>query len=299
MTERSPLIQQAFQDEPLSPVDRERLWTTMQHRHSRQARWRNLMLAAVLLLAGAIAAGALVVRNALRSTSSSDRGVFGSIAVAADSISSDSPVEPSMIQETRASAGQETRPEVPSNLIPLLGHRSGLAIDLSNLGERREELAKRFNQIGPGPEHEALSAEMARIDRQIHSTEVAIEVIDRQLGAHHEPVPVFAPGGETIVVEPPHLFPMNGPYTNELMWITGGAGALLALGMVAILGYIRRLTRTTKEALSLIERQVSSQHVTLASGIDAIALEVERLGEGQRFMSKVMASDSRLEVKGG
>ena len=56
-----------------------------------------------------------------------------------------------------------------------------------------------------------------------------------------------------------------------------------------LVGYMRRIARMTREALAAIEKQVSSQHATLASGIDAIAVEVERLGEGQRFMSKALA----------
>ena len=205
-----------------------------------------------------------------------------------------------MIQETRASASQETRPEVPSSLIPLLGHRSALRMELADFSARREQLTTRLNRTEPGAEHNAIATELVSLERQIHATQMAIEVVDRQLAGHHEP-PAFPVPGEpvtTYMESPPHVFQVEGPYTAEIMWITGGAGALLALGMVAIAGYIRRLTRTTKEALSLIEGQVSSQHATLASGIDAIAFEVERLGEGQRFMSKVLASDSRLEVKG-
>ena len=288
MTERSPLIQQAFQDEPLPPGDRERLWTTMEHRHGRQARWRNLMLAAVLLLAGAIVAGALVVRNAIRSTSSFDRGLSGPIVVAADSISTDSPVEASVTQETRA--------EVPSNLIPLLGHRSGLAIDLANQTARREVLAERINRIGPGAEHQALLNELENVDRQIHSTQVAMEVIDRQLAGHQGVLPPLPPV-EAITVEQPHFYPMANPISGDVLAVAGGVGAILILSIVAVAGYIRRLSRTLKEALVQIENQVSSQHATLASGIDAIAVEVERLGEGQRFMSKVLAPNERSGVK--
>lgn len=288
MTERSPLIQQAFQDEPLQPGDRERLWTTMEHRHGRQARWRNLMLAAVLLLAGAIVAGALVVRNAIRSTSSFDRDLSGPIVVAADSISTDSPVEASVTQETRA--------EVPSNLIPLLGHRSGLAIDLANQTARREVLAERINRIGPGAQHASLVAELESVERQIHSTQIAIEVIDRQLAGHHEPLPAVPPV-EAITVEPPQFYTVPNPADGEMIALVGGIGAILILSMVAVVSYIRRLSRTLKEALVQIENQVSSQHATLASGIDAIAVEVERLGEGQRFMSKVLTPELRAEAK--
>ena len=288
MNERSPLIQQAFQDEPLQPGDRERLWTTMEHRHSRQARWRNLMLGAVLLLAGAIVAGAVVVRSSIRSTSSIVRDVLGPVVVAADSISTDSPVEASVTQETRA--------EVPSNLIPLLGHRSGLAVDLANQTARREVLAERINRTGPGAEHQTLLNELENVDRQIHSTQVAMEVIDRQLAGHQGVLPPLPPV-EAITVEEPHFYPMGNPISGDVVAVAGGFGAILILTMVAVVGYIRRLSRTLKDALLQIENQVSSQHATLASGIDAIAVEVERLGEGQRFMSKVLSPDMRADAK--
>jgi hypothetical protein len=288
MTDRSPLIQQAYQDEPLGEAERDRLWSTMQHRSTRQARMRYLLLGGLLLLAGAIGAGLLIARNAVRSTSFFDRRVSGPVLVAADSLSSESPVEHTMIQEP-------AREEIPSNLIPLLGHRSSLRMDLNNFNARREELETRLNQTA-GREHDRIATELASLESQIHSTQIALEVVDRQLAGHNAPLPAMPPM-ETITVEPPQFFTVPNPANGEMIAFVGGVGALLALGMVAVVGYIRRLSRTLKDALTQIEGQVSSQHATLASGIDAIAVEVERLGEGQRFMSKVLNPDPRAEVK--
>lgn len=287
MTDRSSLIQQAYQDEPLGQAGRDRLWSTMQHRSTRQARMRYLVLGGLLLFAGAIAAALLFARNAVRPTSLLDRRASGPVLVAADSISSESPVEHTMIQEP-------AREEVPSNLIPLLGHRSSLRMDLENFGERREALERRLNQTA-GAEHERIAGELASLERQIHSTQLALEVVDRQLAGHNAPLPALPPM-EAITVETPQIYTVNGPFDREIIFI-GSAGILLTLGMVAILFYMRRLARATKEALSLIENQIASQHATLASGIDAIAVEVERLGEGQRFMSKVLNPDVRAEAK--
>ena len=74
----------------------------------------------LLLLAGIVIAAAVLVRTAIRASS-----VPVVVPVAADSISENSPVERSMTQETRR--------EVPSNLIPLLGHRTQLTMDIRNL----------------------------------------------------------------------------------------------------------------------------------------------------------------------
>ena len=187
----------------------------------------------------------------------------------------------------------QENPDVPSNLIPLLGHRSSLRIDIVNAEARRDELVKRLEQT-TGREHDRVEQELAAVEQQLESSRLAINVIDRQLQGH-----------ETIVTHavtdgPPQVFQFGSPAVpGEVIWMAGGAGGLLLLGMLSLLFYMRRIARSTRHALSLIEGQVSSQHATLASGIDAIALEVERLGEGQRFMSKVLtAPEAKVRPQG-
>ena len=269
MTDRIELVRDAFQDDALSATDRDRLWSTMQHRQTRQARLRNLLRGGVLLLAGAFLAALLFLRFGVRSTT-------GPVVVAADSSITISPPEPSMIQEN---------PDVPSNLIPLLGHRSSLRIDIANAETRRDDLVKRL-EVTSGRDHDRVEQELASVEQQLEASRLAINVIDRQLTG--VPTPSVT---QPFTVEPPQVFQFGSPgLPGEVIWAAGGAGGILLLGMLSLLVYMRHFARTTRQALSLIEGQVSSQHATLASGIDAIALEVERLGEGQRFMSKVLTA---------
>ena len=278
MTDLSPMIRDAYQDDSLPAADRDRLWSTMQHRQARQARAKLLVRAGLLLLAGFVIAAALLVRSAIRSSSVP----VVPLPVAADSISDNSPVERSMTQETRQ--------EVPSSLLPLLGHRSQLRMDLQSLEERQLQLARRLGET-TGREHDAISAQLHSVEQQIEASRVALSVIDAQLAGQ----PIETPAVITTV-SPPGIVQVNPPISDELIWMSGGPVVLLALGMIAMLGYMRRIARTTREALAAIERQVSSQHATIASGIDAIAVEVERLGEGQRFMSKALAGPDAKPV---
>ena len=176
MTDLSPMIRDAFQDDSLPAADRDRLWSTMQHRQARQARAKLLVRAGLLLLAGFVIAAAVLVRNAIRS--SSDPVV--PVPVAADSISNNSPVERSMTQETHQ--------EVPSNLIPLLGHRSQLTMDIRSLEDRQLELADKLDET-TGREHEVISRQLASVEQQLEATRVAISVIDAQLAGQPVPVP--------------------------------------------------------------------------------------------------------------
>lgn len=172
---------------------------------------------------------------------------------------------------------------MPSNLLPLLGHRSSLRIDVNNAEMRRDALVARLEQT-TGREHDRIEQELAAVEQQLEASRVAINIIDRQLMGHETPVVTHA------IADAPQVFQFGSPgIPGEVIWAAGGASGLLLLGMLSLLVYMRRVARSTREALSLIEGQVSSQHATLAAGIDAIALEVERLGEGQRFMSKVLS----------
>jgi len=271
MTERNELVRDAFQEDSLSASDRDRLWSTLQHRQTRQARLRNLVRAGVLLLAGAILAAVMFLRFGIRSST-------GPVVVAVDSLTINTSSEPSMIQEP-------PRDQVPSNLIPLLGHRSSLRMDITNYELRRDELVKQLENT-TGRQHDRVEQELSAVEQQLEASRLAINVIDRQLTGFESSVVTH-----TFAETPPQVFQFGSSgISGQVMWAAGGAGGLLLLGMLTLLVYMRHIARSTRQALSLIEGQVSSQHATLASGIDAIALEVERLGEGQRFMSKVLTT---------
>lgn len=271
MAERNDRVRDAFQDDSLGPSDRDRLWSTMQLRQTRQARMRYLMRAGWLVFASAIVAAWAFLRSAPRPTDHRLAGVVAAI----DSLQTNSPSELPMTQN---------REEVPSNLLPLLGHRSSLRNDIVNAEQRRDDLVRRLEQT-TGREHDRVEQELTAVEQQLEASRLAIRVIDRELMGH-EVVPTHtevAPGALPQVIQVKQLM------ADGVVYAAGGAGGLLLFVMLSLLVYMRRIARATREALSLIEGQVSSQHATLASGIDAIALEVERLGEGQRFMSKILA----------
>ena len=275
MTDRNPLIHDAFQDDALPPAGREQLWQVIEQRQSLASRKRLVAVAGKVLLAGVVVAALLLLWSFLRATP--DSRIAGPIAIAADSLS-DPMVERPMIQD---------RQETPSSVIPLLGHRSSLSIDLKDLQTRQLQLADRLDETA-GREHDVIANQLSEVEQQIEAAKIALSVVDAQLAGHQgAPVAMAIPP----FPEPPQVIQIGGGggIPDEVLYGAGGIATLLALTMVAMMGYLRRLARTTRQALSAVEQQVSSQHATLAAGIDAIAVEVERLGEGQRFMSKVLS----------
>jgi hypothetical protein len=285
MMERDDLIKDAFPDDPASASVRDRVWRALERRRTRQARLRQLRNASLMLVTAVVVA-AVFTGNAIRTVA--ERHMAGPDPVPADSILSAqldslSPGEAAMTQE-----------QAPSNLIPLLGHRSSLQIDISNFEGRRDDLLRRLNMT-TGREHDMIAGELEQVERSLEAARIAMRVVDARLSGHAviEPIPVI----EAVPPQPAPVFQMGSPFPTEYVYAAGGAGAMLVMGMMVLLLYMRRIARTTREALAAIEGQVSSQHATLASGIDAIAVEVERLGEGQRYMSKMLTGTEAKVLK--
>lgn len=74
----------------------------------------------------------------------------------------------------------------------------------------------------------------------------------------------------------------------ESYWFAAGGSLLL---FVATFAYFRRAKRAMVDELSSIHQEFTAHLEALESEIEAIALEVERIGEGRPFASRVTASE--------
>lgn len=279
-SDRSALIRDAFDgQDALPPEDRERMWTALRARGAGDRRQR-VAGAGTLVLAG-VAVGAIATWQYAGARHAA--GAPPPAAVAADSLAAEPLREPVMTQE----------PSTPTNLIPLLGHRSSLRLDIENFTAKRDELIRQIDKAS-GAEEQILHRRLADVEEDLQAAKSTLRAIDLQLsGVQGTPTPDAVIQFAEAQALPPDQPPPAAWFARpDVLW--GASGGLVVL-MLTVLVYLRHFARTTRKALAAIEAQVASQHTTLASGIDAIAVEVERLGEGQRFMSKVLAGGDRRE----
>lgn len=291
MNDRNERIRVAFFDDPDAPewnrdgVLSGVLHHTHQVRRQRRYRLTGIVLAATVLLG--------VAWFQLRSTPARVP-IPTSVEVLPATLDSipTNPAEEAVSIHQGGAATTITRHETPANLIPLLGHRSSLSNDLKDLVERRDGLTTALN-ANPGRERAAqLQAQIAGTEADIASTRTALSLVDKQLASlqgSEAPVVVHEP--ITFSETPPIVF--RGPESGEpFIWAAGISLTALLIVFAALLA-IRRTMRSAVEALSSLQGQASSQMSALTSGIEAIAIEVERLGENQRFMSKVIAGEAK------
>ncbi len=162
--------------------------------------------------------------------------------------------------------------------------RSVIRNRLENLEGQREELVQQMRQ---GPVSDAdragLENRLAATDQQIAATYIDL-ANSEQLVAQTARVP-----GSTI--EPPQGNPWQYGPPEEIVGMALGFSFLLLLPFA--IAFARRLWRRSAAVTVTLPPQLIERMESLEQSIDAIAVEVERVGEGQRFVTQLLADRAK------
>jgi hypothetical protein len=278
MTEPGPRMRDTLRNSTTPPpIDHDQMWAGVQARHATMSRRRNLFRWTMLGIAGAVSAtGLLIVGRTVPNFA--ERPVI----MAADSVQEEHSVM------TYTPASQET----PSAMIPLLGHRTQLRADIDQLAHRRTSLLRDIADADvTAPLRAALRQELAEVEEQLAASKATLVMVDRQLAGHSSsetPVAISGPEAVTAttqIIEVPTF--ING--ASMIPWFAGG-GTLIVLMMIATMLWVRRTTLAALREVASLRTHAGSQLTALSEGIEAIAVEVERIGESQRYISKSIAT---------
>lgn len=156
--------------------------------------------------------------------------------------------------------------------------RKELGDQLENLQDTRHGLTERLQDPAvTGADRGGIEARIATLDARIAS-------VDKQIAAADADV-ARAAGVPGAVVEdqpPEHYGPPDGAF------VIGGMFIVVAILPISI-AYARRIWRRSAAAVNALPHDVMERLTRLDHAVDSIAVEVERIGEGQRFMTRVLA----------
>ena len=159
----------------------------------------------------------------------------------------------------------------------LQSQRQVLGEQLSTAQRTRERLV---NQLSDGNQTQATRASL---EKRIANVDERIASLDKQIAVSEQAVATAAavPGATYRPPEPPR------DQTDE---IVGSLTALLIVCLVLPLSiaYARRIWRRSAKAEIVMPPETAKRMESLEQGMDAIALEVERIGEGQRFITQAL-----------
>jgi hypothetical protein len=169
----------------------------------------------------------------------------------------------------------------------LKAQRRELGNQLENLQDRRDELSEELqdpmvsgvNQKGIEQRITELDGRISALDRQIAESELRI--------AQAAGVP-----GAVVERPPPRR---EGP--PEEVFVLGGIFIVVVLFPLAI-AYARRLWKRGAAAVASLPAELFERLTRIEQGMDAVAVEVERIGEGQRYMTRIFAEDGSARAIG-
>ncbi|HVE79650.1 MAG TPA: hypothetical protein VNA89_12335 [Gemmatimonadaceae bacterium] len=181
-------------------------------------------------------------------------------------------------------------PATPADVYQgLRAQRRELARQLEWLEEKRSELQGELQDpTVSGPNRTGLEQRLADLDQRIAA-------IDKQMGATEAELSRAAavPGAATEV---PSMAGGGGP--PDAAYVMGSLFMVVVLFPLSI-ALARRLWRRGTAAVTALPAELMRQLAQLEQAVAAIAIEVERIGEGQRFMSKLMAEGGPTALGAG
>lgn len=157
--------------------------------------------------------------------------------------------------------------------------REELGNQLERLEDRRQDLANRLqSETLDQADRDGLRIRMGDLDARIRDLEKQIAQSDA-----HVAQTAAMPGA--IQPDPPPE-PRQGP--PEEAFVLGGIFMFVGVLPISI-ALARRILRRGAAAVANIPKDLGAQLTRLEQGMESIALEVERIGEAQRFTARVLA----------
>jgi len=154
--------------------------------------------------------------------------------------------------------------------------RNELNNQLEELQSTRREITSQLEDVSSGaPERTALETRLKDVDQRTSA-------VDQMLAGNAAQIAQAAaiPGA---VVEPPRTI-IQGP--PEDAYVLGGLFMLIVFLPLSV-ALARRIWRRSAAVVTSFPREIAERLSRMEQAVEATAVEVERIGEGQRFLTRL------------
>lgn len=196
------------------------------------------------------------------------------------------PVAPPAAPQTPAAAARQA-PTAREMYDAARAFRRELVGQQERIQDLREEIVQELEQTSPGaPERGGLEARLRELDARNAALDQQIAEADLRV-ANAAAIP-----GATA--EPPRVVVQrNGP--PEEAWVLGGFFIVCVMMPIAI-AYARRLWKRPAAGPAGLPAELGERLSRLEQAVDAVAVELERVGEGQRYLTRALGSGAAQPI---
>jgi hypothetical protein len=154
--------------------------------------------------------------------------------------------------------------------------RQELRNQLNDLEGTRNAIAGQLEDMpASSPERKPLETRLTDVDSRITS-------VDQRLAANALDISKAAAVPGAVVEPPPEV--RQGP--PEEAWVLGGLFMILVFFPLSV-AFARRIWRRSAVAVAGVPREIGERLQRMEQAVEATAEEVERIGEGQRFLTRL------------
>ena len=184
-------------------------------------------------------------------------------------------------------AGARIAPSASAIYEGLKAQRHELSDQLGDLQGTRESITGQLEETPAGSaEQKVLQTRLADVDQRIATAVQMLATNAIQLAQS-----AAIPGA---VVQLP---PMPNNDVPQEAWIMGGLFLILVMFPLTV-AYARRIWRRGAVAVTSFPKDLAERLQRMEQSIEATSLEVERIGEGQRFLTRLFTEGEGARVLG-
>lgn len=170
-----------------------------------------------------------------------------------------------------------TIPRTEEEVHALVMQRQELSEQLTNVSSRRRNLAEEIRQNSDPTTRAGLEERLRLLDQRILQMETDLATTGRQISS--------APAELTGAMSMQHQSGGGSDFEEGLM--IGGLSVLFFVSVV--LFFARRRWKGRDRAVPSVLGVESQRLERLENGMEAIAIEIERISEGQRFVTRLLS----------
>ena len=160
------------------------------------------------------------------------------------------------------------------------------------LGRQLEELENSRSNLSSRLEEPLVAgADRKGIEQRISSLDERISAIDKQITeADLQVAKAAAIPGAAVELPPP---PRSGP--PEEAWVVATIFMFIVFLPMSI-AYSRRIWRRGAQIVTTVPKELTERIMRVEQTVEATAIEIERIGEGQRFMTRIFTEGNAAHV---